>query len=36
VRDLWLKKDVGNTKKALITSVNGHDVLLLKLTPLKK
>ncbi|MFW5656488.1 MAG: glycoside hydrolase family 27 protein [Bacteroidota bacterium] len=33
IRDLWLKKDIGKTKKALKTAVNGHDVVMLRLSP---
>jgi alpha-galactosidase len=31
MRDLWLKKDIGTTKKVLNTEIGGHDVLLLRL-----
>jgi alpha-galactosidase len=31
LRDLYLKKDIGNTKKPLKKTVPGHDVLLLRL-----
>jgi len=33
IRDLWLKKEAGTTKKPLKTIIGGHDVLMLKLTP---
>jgi alpha-galactosidase len=33
IRDLWLKKEAGTTSKPLKTTVLGHDVLMLKLTP---
>jgi alpha-galactosidase len=36
VRDLWAKKDEGNTKKGREVTVPGHDVLLYRLTPAKK
>lgn len=32
VRDLWTKKDLGDTKKALKATVPAHDVLMLRLT----
>jgi alpha-galactosidase len=32
LRDLWLKKDVGDTKKSLKAAIGSHDVLVLKLT----
>jgi alpha-galactosidase len=32
IRDLWLKKDAGTTKKILKAELQSHDVLLLKLT----
>lgn len=31
LRDLWLKKDVGTTKKVFRTEVPGHDVVMLRL-----
>ena len=31
VRDLWAKKDLGNTASALNATIPGHDVLLLRL-----
>jgi alpha-galactosidase len=33
IRDLWLKKEAGTTKKPLKALIGGHDVLMLKLTP---
>jgi alpha-galactosidase len=35
IRNLWTKKDMGSTKKKLTAKIPGHDVLLLKLTPMK-
>ena len=32
IRDLWLKKDAGTTKKILKAEIQSHDVLLLRLT----
>jgi alpha-galactosidase len=32
LRDLWLRKDVGDTKKPLKATVGSHDVLVLKLS----
>jgi alpha-galactosidase len=32
IRDLWTKKDIGTTQKALKESIPSHDVLMLKLT----
>jgi alpha-galactosidase len=32
LRDLWSKKDLGSTKKALESELPGHDVLMLKLS----
>lgn len=32
VRDLWAKKDIGTTQKALKESILSHDVVMLKLT----
>ncbi len=32
IRDLWLKKDAGTTKKILKAELQSHDVLLLRLT----
>ena len=32
LRDLWLKKDIGDTKKPLNASIASHDVLMLKLS----
>ena len=32
LRDLWLKKDVGDTKKSLKATIGSHDVLVLKLS----
>jgi len=35
IRDLWAKKDIGKTGKKLSVTVPGHDVLMLRLTPVK-
>ena len=35
IHDLWSKKDIGTTKKKFTGQLAGHDVVLLKLTPLK-
>ncbi len=32
IRDLWLKKDRGNTRKILTAEIPGHDVVMLRLT----
>jgi alpha-galactosidase len=32
IRDLWLKKDIGNTKKILKAEIPSHDVLMLRLS----
>jgi alpha-galactosidase len=32
IRDLWLKKDAGDTKKALKATVPSHDVIMLRLS----
>lgn len=32
VRDLWKHKDIGSTKDNMVTTIAGHDVLMLKLT----
>lgn len=32
IRDLWMKKELGTTNKPLSATVQGHDVLMLKLT----
>jgi alpha-galactosidase len=32
IRDLWLKKDIGDTKRLLNASIPSHDVLMLRLT----
>ena len=31
VRDLWIKKDIGDTRKTLNTTLAGKDVLCLKI-----
>lgn len=36
LRDLWAKKDVGTTQKPTVATVASHDVVLLRLTPLRK
>jgi alpha-galactosidase len=35
IRNLWTKKEMGKTSKTLKADLPGHDVLLLKLTPVK-
>jgi alpha-galactosidase len=35
LRNLWTRKDQGSTKKKLTANIPGHDVLFLKLTPVK-
>lgn len=32
IRDLWAKKDVGNTKKGRTVVIPGHDVVLYRLS----
>jgi alpha-galactosidase len=36
VTDVWAKKPVGDTSKPLTARVDSHDVLLCRLTPVKK
>ncbi len=36
IRDIWSKTNVGTTKEPINTTVSGHDVKLLQLTPVKK
>jgi alpha-galactosidase len=36
LRDIWSHKEVGTTKKTLVTELPGRDVLMLRLTPIKK
>ena len=36
IKDLWSKKELGTTKKSLKASVPSHDVLMLRLSPVKK
>jgi len=36
IYDVWAKKEIGNTQKALKTVVPSHDVLMLRLKPVKK
>ena len=36
IRDLYAKKDFGTTKKHTIASIASHDVLMLKVIPIKK
>ena len=36
IKDVWAKKDLGTTKSALKTSVPSHDVLMLRLSVVKK
>jgi alpha-galactosidase len=33
IRDLWLKKDLGTTKKPLNAALGAHDVIMLRLSP---
>ncbi|MGQ1889674.1 glycoside hydrolase family 27 protein [Thermophagus sp. OGC60D27] len=35
IRNLWTKKNIGKTKKAFNATVPPHDVIMLRLTPLK-
>ncbi len=35
IRDLWAKKDLGTTTKPFLAQLNGHDVIVLKLSPVK-
>jgi alpha-galactosidase len=35
IRDLWQKKDIGTTKALFKAAIPSHDVILLKMTPLK-
>jgi alpha-galactosidase len=35
IKDLWAKKDLGTTKKALKASVPSHDVLMMRLSLVK-
>jgi alpha-galactosidase len=32
IKDLWTKKELGNTQKLLSAQIPGHDVLMLGLT----
>lgn len=36
IRDLWAKKNIGNTSKDFTAIVPAHDVIMLRLTPIKK
>jgi alpha-galactosidase len=36
IKDLWTKKELGTTKKSLKASVPSHDVLMIRLSPVKK
>lgn len=36
LRDLWAHKNLGDTRKALDFTLPGHDVLMLRLSPVKK
>lgn len=36
IKDVWTKKELGNTKKALKAEVKSHDVLMLRLSLVKK
>ncbi len=35
IRNLWLKKEAGTTRNPLKSTLGGHDVLMVKLTPVK-
>jgi len=35
IRDLWAKKDIGTTAKPFVTQVAAHDVIVLKLIPIR-
>jgi len=35
IRDLWIKKNIGTTDKKFSAQVKSHDVLMLRLTPVK-
>ena len=35
IKDVWSKKDLGNTKKALKISVPSHDLLMMRLSVVK-
>jgi alpha-galactosidase len=35
IRDLWAKKDLGTTAKLFMTQIAAHDVVVLKLSPVK-
>jgi alpha-galactosidase len=36
IRDLWLKKELGTTKKPLAAKVEGHDILMVRLQKMEK
>lgn len=36
IRDLWLKKDLGTTEKNFYAVIPSHDVIMLRLKPIKK
>lgn len=36
IKDVWTKKELGDTKKALKAEVPSHDVLMIRLSPIKK
>ncbi len=36
IKDVWTKKELGTTKKALKAEVQPHDVLMLRISPVKK
>lgn len=36
IRDLWVKKDIGTTEKEFTAKISSHDVVMLRLTPIKK
>ncbi|HQH55944.1 MAG TPA: glycoside hydrolase family 27 protein [Candidatus Marinimicrobia bacterium] len=35
IRDLWLKKEIGTTAKPFSTQIGAHDVIVLRLSPVK-
>jgi len=36
IRNLWTKKNIGTTAKSFTTQIESHDVVFLKLTPIKR
>jgi alpha-galactosidase len=35
IRDIWTKKDIGTTQKEIVKSIPAHDVLFVRLSPIK-